>query len=117
MDPVSLEQLLKEVQSGQLSIEAAQQRLLHLPFENLGFAHVDHHRQLRQGFPEVIFAAGKTLAQLMAILGSLVERASQILITRLDPDKAASLKEAFPSTQYHPVSQVMTFGLSEVANR
>jgi len=117
MDPASLEQLLREVQSGQLSIEAAQQRLLHLRFENLGFAHVDHHRQLRQGFPEVIFAAGKSLEHLTAILGSMVERASQILITRLDPGKAASLTEAFPSARYHPVSQVMTFGLEEAANR
>ena len=95
MDPASLEQLLREVQSGQLSIEAAQQRLLHLPFENLGFAHVDHHRQLRQGFPEVIFAAGKSLEQLVAILGSLVERASQILITRLEPEKAAVAQGSF----------------------
>jgi pyridinium-3,5-biscarboxylic acid mononucleotide synthase len=117
VDSATLDQLLKDVQAGYLSIEEARQRLLHLPFENLGFAHVDHHRQLRQGFPEVIFAAGKSLEHLTAILGSLVKRASQILITRLDPAKAESLKEAFPTAHYHPVSQVMTFGLEEAINQ
>src|SRR5512139_3869716 len=111
MDPASLEQLLEDLKAGRLSVAEAKQRLQHLPFENLGFAHVDHHRQLRQGFPEVIFAAGKSLEHLVAILGSLVERASQILLTRLDPEKAAALMEAFPSALYHPISQVMTFGL------
>lgn len=117
MDPASLKQLLQAVQSGQLSIDAAQQRLLHLPFENLGFAHVDHHRHLRQGFPEVILAAGKSLEQLAAILGSLTGRASQILITRLDPEKAASLMEVYAEAVYHPASKVMTFGLAAAVNR
>jgi NCAIR mutase (PurE)-related protein len=117
MDPALLENLLREVQAGRLGVAEAQQRLLHLPFENLGFAHVDHHRQLRQGFPEVVFAAGKTLEHLKAILDSLVERAPQILVTRLDPDRAARLQESFSAAQYHPVSQALTFGLNEVADR
>ncbi len=117
MDAALLEQLLREVQSGRLSVDEARQRLLHLPFENLGFAHVDHHRQLRQGFPEVVFAAGKSVEHIAAILSSLLERASQILITRLDPDKAARLQETFPAAIYHPIAQVMTFGLEEVADR
>lgn len=117
MDPMSLEKLLQDVQAGRLSVDEARQRLLHLPFENLGFAHVDHHRHLRQGFPEVVFAAGKSLDHLTAILGSLMERASQILITRLAPDMAARLLESFPAAHYHPVSQAMTFGLAEVADQ
>ena len=117
MDASVLEQLLQEVQAGRLSVEAAKRRLLHLPFENLGFAHVDHHRQLRQGFPEVVFAAGKSVEHIAAILSSLAERTSQILITRLDSDKAVHLRESFPAAQYHPVSQVMTFGLPEVVHR
>jgi hypothetical protein len=117
VDSERLEKLLREVQAGHLSVEAARERLLHLPFENLGFAHVDHHRQIRQGFPEVVFAAGKSLEHLIAILGSLMERASQILITRLEPDKAARLTETFPGARYHPLSQAMTFGLNEAADR
>lgn len=117
MDPADLAKLLEDVRAGRLSIAAAQERLLHLPFENLGFAHVDHHRQLRQGFPEVVFAAGKSVAQLTAILTSLQERASQILVTRLEPDKAAPLLEVFPEAEHHPLAQVMTFGLAAAADR
>jgi pyridinium-3,5-biscarboxylic acid mononucleotide synthase len=117
MDPASLEQLLEDLQAGRLSVAEAKLRLQHLPFENLGFAHVDHHRQLRQGFPEVVFAAGKSLEQLMAILSSLAQRASQILITRLDPEKAAPLQASFPAARYHPISQVMTFGLEAASDQ
>ncbi|MBM4289272.1 MAG: nickel pincer cofactor biosynthesis protein LarB [Deltaproteobacteria bacterium] len=117
MEAANLEHLLREVQSGRLSVEEARRRLLHLPFENLGFAHVDHHRQLRQGFPEVVFAAGKSVEQIAAILGAIQERAAQILITRLEADKAAVLQEIFPAGYYHPVSRIMTFGLQEVADR
>lgn len=117
MDPADLTKLLEEVQTGRLSIAAAQERLLHLPFENLGFAHIDHHRHLRQGFPEVVFAAGKSEAQLMAILTSLTQRAPQILVTRLTPEKAGPLKDSFPGAVYHAEAQVMTIGLDETADR
>lgn len=117
MDPASLDQLLLEVQAGRLSIVEARQRLQRLPFENLGFAHVDHHRHLRQGFPEVIFAAGKTVEHIAAILTALLARTSQILVTRLEPEMASRLQDSFPMARYHPVSQVMTFGLEEAADR
>jgi hypothetical protein len=117
MDPETLEQLLADLHAGRLSVAEAKTRLEHLPFENLGFAHVDHHRQLRQGFPEVVFAAGKSLEQVAAILSSLTPRAPQILVTRLDPEMAASLQAAFPAARYHPVARVMTFGLDAVSDR
>jgi len=117
MDPIELTKLLEEVQTGRLSIAEAQARLLHLPFENLGFAHVDHHRHLRQGFPEVVFAAGKSLAQLQAILTALTQRTLQILVTRLVPEKASQIQEAFPWAVYHPEAQVLTFGLDQAVDR
>ncbi len=117
MDTIDLQQILLQVQSGRLGIDEALQRLQHLPYENLGFAHVDHHRQLRQGFPEVILAAGKSIEQISAILRSLLQGASQILITRLAPQQAVTLQESFPAAEYHPVSQVMTFGLQEAPDR
>ncbi len=117
MDPNDLTKLLVEVQAGRLSIAEAQARLQHLPFENLGFAHVDHHRHLRQGFPEVVFAAGKSIEQLQAILTALTQRAPQILVTRLDPEKAQQLVAAFPAAQYHPTAQVLTFGLDQAEDR
>ncbi len=78
MDVKVLKQLLLEVKDGRQSVEQALQRLRTLPFEDLGFARVDHHRQLRQGFPEVIFAEGKSLAQIRAILQALSPRAERI---------------------------------------
>ena len=68
MDSKVLHQLLEEVQAGRLPVTAAVERLRTLPFEDLGFARVDHHRQLRQGFPEVVFGAGKSLEQIQGIL-------------------------------------------------
>ena len=70
MDIKVLEQLLEEVKAGHLSVAEAVDRLRTLPFEDLGFARVDHHRQLRQGFPEVVFAAGKSLEQVRGIFTS-----------------------------------------------
>ena len=96
MDIKVLEQLLAEVQAGRLSVEAALARLRTLPYEDLGFARVDHHRQLRQGFPEVVFAAGKSLDQVRGILTALKQKSQHILVTRLSPEKAVALLGDFP---------------------
>jgi NCAIR mutase (PurE)-related protein len=91
MDIKVLEQLLDEVRAGRLSVAQALERLRTLPFEDLGFARVDHHRQLRQGFPEVVFAAGKSLTQIRGILTALSQRSDHILVTRLSPEMAPEL--------------------------
>lgn len=117
MDIKVLEQLLAEVQAGRLSVPAAVERLRTLPFEDLGFARVDHHRQLRQGFPEVVFAAGKSLEQIRAILHALTSRSPHILVTRLSPDQAAVLGADFPQANYHPDAQVMTISREEIPDR
>ncbi|MFH1595362.1 MAG: nickel pincer cofactor biosynthesis protein LarB [Pseudomonadota bacterium] len=117
MDSKMLEQLLAEVQAGRLSVAEAVERLRTLPFEDLGFARVDHHRQLRQSFPEVVFAAGKSLEQVRGILTSLSARADHILVTRLSPDKVPPLEAEFPGARYHPDSQVLTLSRGEVPDR
>jgi len=117
MDSKVLEQLLAEVQAGRLSVAEAVARLRTLPFEDLGFARVDHHRQLRQSFPEVVFAAGKSLEQVRGILTSLSARADHILVTRLSPDKVPPLEAEFPGARYHPDSQVLTLSRGEVPDR
>ena len=91
MNKKVLELLLEEVRAGRLPVTAAMERLRTLPFEDLGFARVDHHRQLRQGFPEVVFGAGKSLEQIRGILTSLTARAEHVLVTRLAPEAAAAL--------------------------
>ncbi len=117
MDIKVLEQLLEEVRGGRLPVTEALERLRTLPFENLGFARVDHHRQLRQGFPEVIFAAGKSLSQIRGILTALQPRTDNILVTRLAPDKAEALLPEFPEGRYHPDSRVLTLCRGEIPDR
>jgi pyridinium-3,5-biscarboxylic acid mononucleotide synthase len=81
------------------------------------FARVDHHRALRQGFPEVVFAPGKDVGQLRGILSSLAAGSDHILVTRLAPDKAEVLLGDFPQARYHPLSQALTLSRGEVPDR
>ena len=77
MDRTQLKSLLEQVRSGDVEIDLALDRLKHMPFEDLGFAKVDHHRALRHGMPEVVFGKGKTPEQIVAIAEKLLERASE----------------------------------------
>ena len=85
MNQKHLTQLLQEVQEGKVSVPKALNQLRTLPFEDLGFASVDHHRALRQGFPEVILCEGKTSAQILAIAKKLLKGNGPFLATRADP--------------------------------
>ncbi|MBQ2896250.1 MAG: nickel pincer cofactor biosynthesis protein LarB [Oscillospiraceae bacterium] len=99
-------ELLAAVRDGALSPEEALQRLQQQPFEDLGYAKVDHHRGIRQGVGEVIYGAGKTAEQIDGILRSLMDKgAKNILITRLDEEKAAFLAPQFPM-EYHAVARL-----------
>ncbi|MCF7972856.1 MAG: nickel pincer cofactor biosynthesis protein LarB [Phycisphaerae bacterium] len=82
MQTEHLTQLLKAVQQGSMDIDTALNKLRHLPFEDLGFARIDHHRQLRRGFPETIFCEGKTIDQVVAIFESLASQGGNVLATR-----------------------------------
>ena len=84
MQAEHIQKLLEQVKSGQLEISDAMEKLRHLPFEELGFANVDHHRQLRRGFPEVIFCPGKTTEQIIEIFDSLAKRGNNVLATRAE---------------------------------
>jgi hypothetical protein len=117
MDTRLIEQVLSEVREGRLSVSQALERLRTLPFEDLGFARVDHHRHLRQGFPEVVFAQGKEAAHLKAILVALWSRSEHILVTRLSPSQAEAVQEEFPAATYYPDSRVMTLSRGEVPDR
>ncbi len=99
--------LLEQVRSGKVSVEAAVERMRHLPFEDLGFAKVDHHRALRHGMPEVIFGQGKTPQQVAAIAARLMKASKNILITRADNPTASLLKKKFPKAEYFPLSRAV----------
>jgi len=104
-----LKKLLKEVKTGKLSIEQAVEKLRHLPFEDLGFARVDHHRQLRSGFAEVIYCPGKTNEQIIAIFESLAAKGNNVLATRADEavfDALVKTKK-FPKVRYEKLARAI----------
>jgi NCAIR mutase (PurE)-related protein len=103
-----LEDLLKRVKSGKTSIDEAVAQLRSLPFEDLGYARIDHHRSLRKGFPEVIWGEGKTSGQILSIMKQLRSRGENILITRLEERKAKAIRKTFPKSRYYPLSKVLT---------
>jgi pyridinium-3,5-biscarboxylic acid mononucleotide synthase len=104
MDQDNLRALLDQVRAGGIGVDAALDRLRHMPFEDLGFAKVDHHRALRHGMPEVVFGQGKTPEQISAIVASLSAKASNVLVTRSAPDAADRLRREYPDAEFFPVS-------------
>src|SRR5512137_1664908 len=104
MDQEQLRSLFEQVRSGAVDIDAAMGRMRHMPFEDLGFAKVDHHRALRHGMPEVILAKGKTPQQVAAIAQSLLANAQNVLITRADAECAAVVTAKLPEAEYLPLS-------------
>jgi len=109
MDQEQLRSLLEQVHNGAIDIDSAIQRMRHLPFEDLGFAKVDHHRALRHGMPEVIFAQGKTAEQVLAIAQALLKNSPNVLITRADRACAALVLENLPEAEHLPLSRVIRF--------
>jgi NCAIR mutase (PurE)-related protein len=108
MNPQQILKLLEEIRRGSLTPEQGLERLKHLPFEDLGFAKVDHHRALRQGFPEVIFAPGKKPEQIVAIVKSLVRQKSNVLVTRTDMATYKRVHRLVPNAQFHSSAQAIT---------
>jgi pyridinium-3,5-biscarboxylic acid mononucleotide synthase len=102
-----LEVLLAEVAAGRLAPGAALDRLRHLPFEDLPFARIDHHRALRQGFPEVVFCEGKTTDQVVAICERLEAATGSFLGTRASEAMAARLQARFPDMVWHPLARIV----------
>jgi pyridinium-3,5-biscarboxylic acid mononucleotide synthase len=104
--------LLERVRSGDDTPEAAHERIFQVlrqaPFENLGFARVDHHRAIRQGFPEVIFGPGKTAAQVAAIAERIVAAGHSLLVTRTDAAAYAAVSERIHDATFNPVARTIT---------
>src|SRR5574341_2465469 len=107
MNRESLLRLLSQVERGELTPEEAAGQLRHLPYEDLGFARMDNHRALRQGFPEVIFCEGKSVEQVMAIAERILALHGTLLATRASVEMFEALKAQEPRTTYHPLSRAM----------
>lgn len=108
MSPDQLRELLQAVRSEQMDVESAWKALVDLPFADLGYATVDHHRALRQGVPEVIFAQGKTVEQIAGIARELARQRQNILITRLEAAPAERLRQELDGLRYVPLARVAT---------
>ena len=109
---MSLAALLKDLSEGRSSVETATARILaalrEQPFEDLGFAKVDHHRSIRQGFPEVVLGLGKTPDQIAKIAAQIVSRGQPLLVTRADEAAWNTVKTVITSAEYHAVARCIT---------
>ena len=109
MDKKRLHDLLNHVAKGDLSVQKAIEKLGRLPFENIDYAHIDHHRSLRKGFPEVIFGEGKTESQIAGIMERMGEEEQIILVTRVSADKADAVCSRFPDAAYHADAKMIVW--------
>jgi NCAIR mutase (PurE)-related protein len=101
MDRDTLKRLLDDVAGGKTGVEEAIERLRTLPFEDTGYARIDHHRELRRGFPEVIFCEGKTPQQIAGIASRILEHGSDLLATRCTPEQFAEVSASIKDAVYH----------------
>src|SRR5262245_6267167 len=116
MNHTDLLKILEEIHAGTLSPAAAAERLKHLPFEDIGFAKVDHHRELRQGYAEVIFGKGKTPAQVAETVRAMVSKKASrhnVLVTRADAKIFAAVKGLAREAKFHALSGVITIERSK----
>ncbi len=118
MNASHLHRILEQVAAGTLDAAAAEKELLAAlrarPFEDLGFARVDHHRTIRQGFPEVVLGLGKTPAQIAAIAAEIVRRGSTLLITRAGPEAFDAVRAVVPQAVYYPDAGIVALRQQDV---
>src|SRR5271167_4062017 len=108
MDPARLRELLEQLTRGDATVDQALAQLKDLPFAELGYATVDHHRALRQGVPEVIMGEHKTAEQVAGIAKELVRTGQNVLVSRLDAAKAEAVKRELPALAYLAVARIGT---------
>ena len=107
MNAESIRKLFEQARRGEITPDDAVDRLRHLPFEDLGFAKVDHHRSLRAGMPEVIFGQGKTPAQTAVIFARLAKHGRNVLATRADKNQFTAVKKQFRAAQYRELARTI----------
>ena len=101
MQENEIKELLEKVKTGDRSVDDALKALKDIPYHEMGFANVDHHRALRTGFPEAIFGQGKSAAQISAIMTELLSKGGTIMATRLEAEKAEAVRKDLPEAIYY----------------
>jgi NCAIR mutase (PurE)-related protein len=108
METRELRTILQRLRDGDVTIDDVLERLRHLPFEDIGCASIDHHRALRQGFPEVVLGESKSVEQIERIVGALSAKGNNVLVTRLAEDKALRVTRSFAAARYHADARCLT---------
>jgi NCAIR mutase (PurE)-related protein len=103
-----LEKLIDGIISGDTTKEKALEKLIYFPYSELGYARLDHHRQVRTGYPEIIYCAGKTLAQVKGIFEEMARRQSNVFGTRATPEMYAAVKETLPEAVFHNEARIIS---------
>jgi len=109
MNPKALKELLSKIRSGKISPEKAYSKLKSLPYEDLGFAKLDHHRHIRTGFPEVIYCPGKTIEQITKIAKRIAANKHDLLATRADEKVYKAIKKTIKDAKYNKMARIITY--------
>lgn len=109
MNVKEVEKLLTEVKNGETSVEKALETLRNFPYTDLGFARIDHHREMRTGYPEIIYCAGKTSDQVRDIFRVMSSRENNVIGTRATQEMYDSVKHILPEAVYYPVARIISF--------
>ena len=115
IDTERLRQILSKVKSGEVVVDDAVAQLIDLPYEEMGFAKIDHHRELRCGFPEVVFGLGKTAEQVAAIVQQLASTSDRVLVTKVEQDCFDAVQRLVPEASYHPAARVIAIDRAKEA--
>ena len=113
---MDLRKLLQDVKDGSTNIDDALDSLKNLPYEDIGYANIDHHRQIRNGYPEVIYCEGKSDEHILGIIDKMVEKKSNILGTRCRKETLEKIKRSYPNCEYEELSKILKIRNDEIYN-
>ena len=117
MNEEKLREILKDLRDGKSDLESVLENLRSWPYEDLGFARVDHHRALRRGFPEVIYGEGKSASQITGIMKAILTQGANVLVTRVDAAKAEAIQKEIQESVYDDISRTLTVRQQEVSQK
>lgn len=114
MNAKELEKILRGISAGKVSVDEAMEKLREFPYTDLGFARIDHHRELRTGYPEIVYCAGKTPEQVRAIFGAMTEHDNNIIGTRAPKEMFSYISPFFPDAVYYETARIVSIKKKEI---
>jgi NCAIR mutase (PurE)-related protein len=114
MNAKELEKILRGISAGKVSVDEAMEELREFPYTDLGFARIDHHRELRTGYPEIVYCAGKTPEQVRAIFAAMMEHDNNIIGTRAPKEMFSYISPFFPDAVYYETARIVSIKKKEI---